>query len=122
MAGRLMRLTADDITIQTDAGEKHFAREAVRQIAVRRQPMRMAVILGAGAGAATGAVAACTAPGRENCSSAPIFGGAFGAGVGLAVGALIHKTTIVYPEPERRTSVVPLVSPGTAGVRISRRW
>jgi hypothetical protein len=34
-------------------------------------------------------------PGRENCSSAPIFGGAFGAGLGLAVVALIYKTTIV---------------------------
>ena len=82
----------------------------------------MAVLIGAGAGAATGAVAACTDPGRENCSSAPIFGGAFGAGLGLAVGALIHKTTIIYPAPEQRTLVLPAISRDSVGVRASRRW
>jgi len=48
--------------------------------------------------------------------------GAFGAGLGLAVGALIHKTTIVYPEPEKRTFVVPAISRDAVGVRVSRRW
>jgi hypothetical protein len=121
-SGRLMRLTADDITIQTDAGEKHFTRETIRQIAVRRQPLRMAVLIGAGAAAAAGAVAACTGQDREECVDAPIMAGAVGAGLGLAVGALIHTTTIVYPEAERRTFVVPLISRDTVGVRVGRRW
>jgi hypothetical protein len=120
--GRLMRLTDDDITIQTDAGEKRFTQEAVRQIAVRHRPLRMAVLIGAGAGAAAGAVAACTGQDREECADAPIMAGALGAGLGLAVGALIHTTAIVYPEPEKRTFVVPLISRGTIGVRVSRRW
>jgi hypothetical protein len=120
--GRLTHLTADEITLQTPAGEKHFTREAVRQIAVRRQPIRMAVLIGAGAGAAIGAVAGCAGPDREECADGPIIGGAFGAGLGLAVGALIHKTTIVYPEPEQRTFIVPAISRGAVGVRISRRW
>ncbi|HEY5544452.1 MAG TPA: hypothetical protein VIK50_00205, partial [Gemmatimonadaceae bacterium] len=120
--GRLTRLTADEITLQTPAGEKHFTREAVRQIAVRRQPIRMAVLIGAGAGAAIGAVAGCAGPDREECADAPIIGGAFGAGLGLAVGALIHKTTIVYPEPEQRTLIVPAISRGAVGVRVNRRW
>jgi len=120
--GRLTRLTATAITLQTAAGEKHFTRETVRQVAVRRHPLRMAVLIGAGAGAATGAVAACAGPDREECADAPIMAGAFGAGLGLAVGALIHKTTIVYPEPEKRTFVVPAISRGAVGVRVSRRW
>ena len=120
--GRLTRLTADEITVHTDAGEKHFTRETVRQVAVRRRPLRMAVLIGAGVGAATGAVAGCTGPDREECADAPIIAGAFGAGLGLAVGALIHKTTIVYPEPEKRTFIVPAISRGAVGVRISRRW
>ena len=120
--GRLTRLTADEITLQTAAGEKHFTRETVRQVAVRHQPLRMAVLIGAGAGAATGAVAACTGPDREECADAPIIGGAFGAGLGLAAGALIHRTTIVYPEPEKRTFIVPAISRGAVGVRVSRRW
>jgi hypothetical protein len=120
--GRLTRLTADEITLQTAAGEKHFTRENVRQVAVRRQPLRMATLIGAGAGAAIGAVAACTGEDREECVDAPILAGAVGAGVGLAVGALIHKTTIVYPEPEKRTFIVPAISRGAVGVWVSRRW
>ena len=120
--GRLTRLTADEIALQTAAGEKRFTRETVRQVAVRHQPLRMAVLIGAGAGAVIGAVAACTGPNREECADAPIIAGALGAGLGLAVGALIHTTTIVYPEPEKRTFIVPAISRDGVGVRVSRRW
>jgi hypothetical protein len=120
--GRLTRLTADEITVHTDGGEKHFTRETVRQVAVRHRPLRMAVLIGAGAGAAIGAVAACTGPEREECADAPILAGAVGAGLGLAAGALIHKTTIVYPEAEKRTFVLPVISRDAASVRISRYW
>lgn len=120
--GRLTRLTADEITLQTAAGETHFTRETVRQIAARRQPIRMAVLIGAGAGAAIGAVAGCAGPDREECADALIMAGAPGAGLGLVVGALIHKTTIVYPEPEQRTFIVPAISRGAVGVQVGRRW
>ncbi len=120
--GRLTRLTADEITLQTAAGEKHFTRETVRQVAVRHQPRRTAVLIGAGVGGATGAVVACTGPNREECVDAPIMAGALGAGLGLAVGTLIHRTTIVYPEPETQTFVLPVISRGAVGVRVSRRW
>ena len=122
VTGRLTDLTTDAITIQTSAGEKHFTRETVRQVAVRRQPIRMAVLIGAGAGAALGAAIACTGPEHEECVDGPIMVGAVGAGVGLAVGALIHRTTIVYPEPEKRTMVWPAISRHGAAVRVSRRW
>jgi hypothetical protein len=120
--GRLTRLTADEIALQTAAGEKHFTRETVRRVAVRHQPLRMAVLIGAGVGAAAGAVAACTGSNREECADAPIIAGALGAGVGLAVGALIHRTTIVYPEPDKQTFVAPVISRGGVGVRASLRW
>jgi hypothetical protein len=120
--GRLTRLTADEITLQTAAGEKHFTRETLRQVAVRRQPLRLAVLIGAGAGAATGAVAACAGSEREECADAPIIAGAFGTGLGLAVGALIHKTTPVYPEAKGRTVILPVISRDAVGVRVSRRW
>lgn len=120
--GRLTRLTADEITVRTDAGEKRFTRETIRQIAVRHRPLRMAVLIGAGAGAAAGAVAACTGPEREECADAPMMAGALGAGLGLAAGALIHKATIVYPETEKRTLVLPMIWRDTVGVRISLYW
>jgi len=120
ITGRLTRLTADEITLRTPAGEKHFARETVRRVSVRRQPLRVAVLIGAGVGVAIGAVAGCTGSEREECADASIIGGAFGAGLGLATGALIHRTTIVYPE--QRTFVLPAISRGAVGVRVARRW
>ncbi|MBI4885526.1 MAG: hypothetical protein HY824_00385 [Acidobacteria bacterium] len=120
--GRLTRLTADEITVQADAGEKHFRRETLRQVAVRRQPLRMAVLIGAGAGAAAGTVAACVGPGREECADAPILAGALGAGLGLAAGALMHRTTIVYPAAEKRTRISPAISRDAVGILVSVHW
>jgi hypothetical protein len=82
----------------------------------------MAVLIGAGLGAALGAVAGCTGPEREECADGPIIAGGLGAGAGLVVGALIQRTTIVYPEPKKRTVVVPAISRDAAGVRVSLRW
>jgi hypothetical protein len=120
--GRLTRLTASEITLDTDAGDRRFTRETLRQVALRHRPIRMAVLIGAGAGAAAGAVAACTGASREECADAPIMAGALGAGLGLAAGALMHRTTIVYPEADRQVFVSPLISRAGVGVRIGRQW
>lgn len=120
--GRLTRLTADEVTIHTDAGEKHFTREAIRQVAVRDHPLRLAVLIGAGAAAAAGGVAACTGSSREECADASIMAGSLGAGLGLAAGALMHRTTIVYPEADRRVFVSPVISRDGVGVQVSRQW
>jgi hypothetical protein len=120
--GRLTRLTADEITLRTGAGEKRFTRDAIRQVAVRHHPLRAAVLIGAGVGAATGAAAGCTGRKREECADAPILAGAFGAGLGFAAGALVHRTTIVYSEAEKRTLIGPVISGDSVGVRVSRGW
>jgi hypothetical protein len=120
--GRLARLAGDEIVVGTDLGEKRFARETVRQVAVRRRPVRMAVLVGAGAAAAAAAVAACKGPDREECADAPMLAAGLGAGLGLAVGAVIHQTAVVYPEPDRRVFAMPIISRDAVGVRISRRW
>jgi hypothetical protein len=121
-AGRLTRVSADEITVQNDAGEKHFVRETIRQVAVRQRPLRVAVLIGAGAGAIAGAVAGCTGPNREECVDAPIMSGAVGAGLGLAVGALVHKTTTVYPDVEKRTFIEPVILHDGVGIRVGRSW
>jgi hypothetical protein len=80
------------------------------------------VLIGAGAGSIAGAVAGCTGPNREECVDAPIMAAALGAGLGLAVGSLVHKTTTVYPAVEPRTSILPVISRDTVGVRVGRSW
>ena len=120
--GRLTRLTAEEVMVHTDAGEKRFTREAVRQVGLRRRPLRMAVLIGAGAGATVGAIAACRGPNREECADAAIMAGALGAGLGLAAGVLTHTTAIVYPEGDRQASGLHVISRGAIGVRVARQW
>jgi len=120
--GRLTRLTADAFTLHTAAGDATFTRQTVRRVSVRRHPTRVAVLSGAGAGALIGAVAACTGSEREECADAPLMAGALGAGAGLIVGVLTHRTAGVYPEADRLLRVSPLISRSAIGVSLARRW
>ena len=89
---------------------------------MRHSPIRPVVLIGAGIGAAWGAAAGCTGPDRSECADGFILGGGLGAGVGFVAGALIRMTTIVYPEPTKRTMVVPVIGRNAAGVMVHRRW
>ena len=122
--GRLTGLTPNEIVIHTFAGDRRFTRGTVRQIALRDRPLRTSVLIGAGVGAAAGAVAACIGPDRSECVDGPIMLGALGAGAGLAVGALIHRTTIVYPEASKATriSAWPVIARRAFGVRVCLDW
>jgi hypothetical protein len=99
ISGRLTRLTRDEITISTDSGEQRFTRATVRDVAVRRSSRRRGVLIGAGVAAAAGALAACVPADRSECADGPIIMGALGAGVGLALGGLVARTTTVYVSP-----------------------
>ena len=109
--GRLTRLTRDEIAIQTDAGEKRFTTATVREITVRRNARRKGVLIGAGVGAAVGALAACTGPDRQECADGPILLGSVGAGVGLALSALVARTVVVYPSSRDATPSVGSAQP-----------
>ncbi len=124
VSGRLMQLTPDTFTVVTAGGERQFTRQDVRRVRVRRHPLRAAVLVGAGAGALAGAAAACLGSDRSECVDAPLMAGALGAGAGLAAGALIHRTTTVYPSPRGRAElcIAPAVAGAAVGVAVVRRW
>ena len=76
-------------------------------------------LIGAGVFAALAAAApAC----RSNPNCTPIGAAPFGAGVGLAVAALIPRMTTVFRAREKRASFSPEFSRGAIGVRASLRW
>lgn len=122
VTGRLTALTADEMTVRTAAGERRFSRDNIRQVELRRQPLRMAVLIGAAAGAVSGAVLACAGADRSECADGPILTGGLGAGLGLAAGALMRTTTIVYPQAKRRIAVSPVMGRGTVGVGLGFCW
>jgi hypothetical protein len=88
---------------------------------MRAHSHRKGAFIGAGVGAALGTLATCVHEGGGNCVFVGSLGAApIGAGVGLAMGAL--KTTTVYPEAEKRTSILPVILRDTVGVRVGRSW
>jgi hypothetical protein len=102
--GRLRGLTREEVVIQTDAGEKRFPSATVHEIAVRRNTRRKGILIGAGVGAAIGALAGCWGPDRQECADGPILLGGVGAGVGLVLGTLVVRSTSVYSSPNGMAS------------------
>ena len=89
--GRLTRLTRDEIAIQTDAGEKRFTSDTVREVVMRGHALRKGALIGAAVFAVLGAVATCSHEGGAGCGFIGLLAAPFGAGVGLAMGALIPQ-------------------------------
>jgi hypothetical protein len=107
------------MTIETDAGEKRFTSAVVREVAVRRYALVKSALIGAGVFAVVLAAApAC----RSNPDCIPIAAAPVGAGIGLAVGAVIPRMTIVFPAQAKHASLSPEFSRGVIGVRASLRW
>ena len=104
--GRLSRLTHDEMAIRTDAGEKRFTSDTVREVAVRGHALRKGALIGTGVFAVLGALAVCAHEGGGDCVFVGALGAApIGAGVGLAMGALISRMRTIYRAPESRASI-----------------
>jgi hypothetical protein len=123
--GRLTSLTDTEVTIETSSGERRFTREALRRVAVRDRPLRAATLIGAGAGAVYGGLAACITADRTECPDATLIGAGLGAAAGLVVGSLLHSTKVVYPESQRQRQgtirVASFVPPG-GGFAVIGSW
>jgi hypothetical protein len=123
--GRLTGLTDTELRIETSSGERRLTREALRRVAVRHRPLRAAALIGAGAGAAYGGLAACLTGDRTECPDATLIGAGLGAGAGFVAGMLLQSTKVVYPEPDRQQQgtirVAPFVPPG-GGFAVIGSW
>ena len=96
-AGRITQLTGAELTVQTDAGAKHFTSDSIRSVAVRYHPMLRAALIGVVAFAVAGAVAICSHRGGSDCALVGAVGAApVGGGAGLTIGALTTRMRSVY--------------------------
>jgi hypothetical protein len=117
--GHLTRLTGHEMTIETEAGEKHFTSAGVREVAVRGHMLVTGALVGAGALP----ILLAASPGcRSDPDCMPVAAAPFGAGIGLAVGALIPRMRTVFRAEEPRVSLSPEFSRGAIGVRAGVRW
>lgn len=119
-AGRLTGLTGDTLTLEGEAGERRFTHEQVQQVALRGPAMGLGALVGAGTFAAAAlASSSC----RDNPDCQPLAVAAVGAGVGVAVGALVPRMRPVYrAEEPPHASIRPAFSRGAVGVRAIVRW
>ena len=120
--GRVTHLTADAITIETGAGDRRFTLEALREVDVRRSPVRLMTLVGAGAGVVAGALSECRGKPHSECPDGLVLLGGLGAGGGAITGALIQRTTTVYARPGRMTVVVPTIWRDAVGIRAGLSW
>jgi hypothetical protein len=117
VSGRLTDLTGEAMTIESDAGPRRFTAASVRNVSVRGYRLRLGALIGAGALTAL-ALPAC----RSNSDCKPLAAAPFGAGIGLAVAALIPRMTVVYPAESRALTWGPAVTRRGMGIRVNVRW
>jgi hypothetical protein len=120
--GRLVRLSDDEITLDANSAEAHFKWGTVQKVSLRSRHIGTAMLVGAGGFVLYGALTECHGGKEHYCAESIVMGSLFGGLGGLLAGQFIHTSTIVYPLPERRVSVQPIISRDAVGLRASMRW
>jgi hypothetical protein len=133
--GRIRALSAVTLTLEraNDVIEVPVAR--ITQLSRPADSLANGALIGFGAGAAFGLLAATV--GTSDCEpyfypcfegpgfvagSALIFGG-IGAAIGVGIDALVHRERVIYRrDGGRQTRVAPVVGPGVAGAMASISW
>lgn len=118
--GRVVRLTGRELGLETTQGDVSLSAGRVREVRVRRYPMRIGALVGAAA--MTIALAASPHCRSEDSDCQPLAALPIGAGVGGAVGALIPRMAPVFRASQAQAAVVPVVGRGRYGVGASLRW
>ncbi len=94
--GRLAELGRDSLVLDTPDGTRRVPSTTLRSVTVRTRHIRRSLLIGAGAGALVGAIAACAGSDRSECADGPLMAGAAGAGIGALVGSLLASSRAVY--------------------------
>jgi hypothetical protein len=120
--GKLRELSGTSLTMD-NWGRKTFQAEAVQVVKQKKaHPFWWGALIGGGAGALLSIGLIAQDP-SEACGCEPLITGGIGAGVGVAVAALIpRKELVVYraPGPSNpvRVSVAPVVAPRARGIAV----
>lgn len=120
--GLLRGLTDDYLLLGQDGAETQVMRQSIRKVSITRGHARLGTLVGFLVGAASDFSGSCTGDETAECADAIIMLGGLGAGAGAIIGAMIHTSTVVYPEHAARLSLAPALVGQRAGVRLSYRF
>jgi hypothetical protein len=128
---KLERITATSLTASVNGSLRDFSESDLQELQHRKpDSLKNGMLIGLGAGALAGLVAASAECGGNDPECAvystlaflPTFAGA-GLGIGALTDALIHKNEVVYKRPgapgPAGFNVAPILSRNRAGVRVS---
>jgi hypothetical protein len=125
---RILGVSDGVVTAAEGEETRRLRADAITRVRVRRSDTVIeGALIGAGAAVASGLVLCTLTEPWRNCRDdiGPMTRiGAVGAGIGIAVDALIRGRTTIYTAPgsSTRLHAVPLVGSGTAGVLLSVKF
>jgi hypothetical protein len=126
--GTLLRLTASDITLRTEAGEQTIDGRTVAEVKARRSgPLWNGAVIGAAIATVPGIVALASDDVEcDNCAAGFLIAAGMGAAIGVGIDALVKGDVTVMKLPSTRAgnrfTVVPVVERQRQGVFCSIRF
>ena len=125
-AARVVDLTPTELIVIADGHRRAFHADDVIRISQRRRDsLANGTWLGFGIGAGVGAVAVAVDEGGAGWAVVgAAFYGAFGAGIGVAVDALVRRRQVIYDHQPIRPAVaiVPILGAKSAGAMVALRF
>lgn len=125
---RIVDVTRDSVTTTDGANSRSLLREDIRRVKVRHSDSVLnGALIGAGAAVAAGLLLCNTTEPWENCRDdiGPMVRiGALGAGIGIAIDALIRGRKTIYDaaSTSSRLHATPILTPHARGLRVSLRF
>ena len=131
--GRIEALAADNLVLLTkDRQPRDVAYAAIVRIDRAHNTLASGAIIGFLSGAALGLLAVvaeantncwgCFDPNAAAYVLVPAFVGGGGAGIGVAIDALVRRDPTLFRRGDSRVTLAPTVGPGVRGLSLSMRW
>jgi hypothetical protein len=121
--GRLIQVTREQLVVRVDSRDVALGRDRVQQVRVCCDSLLNGTLIGLGAGATLGALAAVDFSGHRRAGDAvagALIFGAIGTGLGLGFDALIRGDVVIYRAAPLTIDVV--TSAARRRVELMVRW
>jgi len=131
--GRIEALAADNLALLTkDRQARDVPYAAIVRIDRPHDTLASGAMIGFLSGAALGLLAVvaeanancwgCFDPTAATYVLVPAFVGGGGAGIGIAIDALVRRDPTLFRRGDSRVTLAPSLGPGIRGLRLSMRW
>ena len=131
LTGVVQGLGPSALTVKVDGRDQQWALADMRELWRRGDSLKNGALIGAAAGGAAGLIGGMglaslfeneVGAGAGPLAAMTALGALGGLAAGAGIDALITGRTLVYREPGRSVTMLPLVSPGMRGVRLTVRF